>query len=268
MGEAFIGAILKSGLLPADRLLAADVDRDRLDTLCKTYGIQAVPDNPVLFSTCDIVILAVKPQQMVPVLTGIARHDSYGVPSRKLIISIAAGITLKKIESVLYAPLGESDTERMPIVRVMPNTPALVLEAAVGMSPNRHVTPEDRDLARKLLEAIGTVVDFDEAALDAVTGLSGSGPAYVFYLAEAMIEAGIKVGLKPAEAEVLTRCTLKGAVRLLDITQERPEQLRRKVTSPGGTTAAALEVFQKREFKSIVADAIAAATRRAGQLSQ
>jgi pyrroline-5-carboxylate reductase len=267
MGEAFIGAIIKSGLLPADRLYAADVDEKRLDMLCNAYGIRALPENTALFSACDIVVLAVKPQQMAPVLSGIAQNENYRVPTRKLIISIAAGITLNRIESILYAPLDEASIERLPIIRVMPNTPALVLEAVAGMSPNRCVTPDDLALARKLLEAIGTVVDFEEADLNAVTGLSGSGPAYVFFLAESMIEAGIEVGLKPAEAAVLTRCTLKGAVRLLETAQESPEQLRRKVTSPGGTTAAALDVFEKRAFKSIIRDAIAAATRRAGELS-
>jgi pyrroline-5-carboxylate reductase len=268
MGEAFIGAILKSGLLPADRVFAADVDKHRLDALRDAYGIRILPENKAVFSACNIVVLAVKPQQMAPVLSDIADSDGYGVGERKLVISIAAGVTIRKIESILYAPLDDSSIERLPIIRVMPNTPALVLEAVTGMSPNRQVEPDDLQAARKLLEAIGTVVDFPEEALDAVTGVSGSGPAYVFLLVESMIEAGIALGLKPADAEVLTRGTLKGAVRLLETSHESPEQLRRKVTSPGGTTAAALDVFEKSGFKATIVEAVTAAARRAGELSQ
>ena len=155
----------------------------------------------------------------------------------------------------------------LPIIRVMPNTPALVLSAVSGMSPNRFVTEEDARVARTLLQAVGEVIEFEEEALDAVTALSGSGPAYVFYLVESMTEAGIQMGLEPATAASLAAATLRGAAKLLEASGEPPEELRRKVTSPGGTTAAAIDVFEKRGFKSIIIAAIASATRRAQELS-
>jgi pyrroline-5-carboxylate reductase len=156
----------------------------------------------------------------------------------------------------------------LPIVRVMPNTPALVLSAVSAMSANRFATAEDANHARLILQAVGDVMEFEEEALDAVTALSGSGPAYVYYLVESMIHAGVRVGLDRAAAAALTLATLKGAAKLLAASGEPAEELRRKVTSPGGTTAAALEVFETRGFQEIVVEAITAATRRARELSR
>jgi pyrroline-5-carboxylate reductase len=268
MAEAFIGAIIGSGLLPPAGLCAADVDADRLRTLADRYGIATYADNFQVYASCDLVVLAVKPQQMQAVLTGIAGHDRYGAPRRKLILSIAAGYPLAKIAAVLYPPLDEHGRKNLPIVRVMPNTPALVLTAMSGMSANRYATAEDLDDARRLLEAVGKVVTFPEKDLDAVTALSGSGPAYVFYLAEALIAAGVRVGLSRADAELLTVTTLKGAVKLLETTGESAEALRRKVTSPGGTTEAAVKVFEARGFKPTIIEAIGAAAKRAEELSR
>ncbi len=268
MGEAFIGAALRSGLLPAEKISVADADARRLADLHQKYGISVRPDNGALVESCRVVVLAVKPQQMPAVLKEIRACDGYRLPERKLLISIAAGITIGQMEQVLYASLDEESVRNRPIIRVMPNTPALVLSGVSGMSPNRCVTAEDARAARTLLQAVGDVFEFEEKDLDAVTALSGSGPAYVFFLVESMAAAGVQVGLETGAAAALAAATLRGAARLLDASAETPAALRRKVTSPGGTTAAAIAVFEEKGFKSIVAAAIAAAARRAKELSR
>jgi pyrroline-5-carboxylate reductase len=267
MGEAFIGAVIQSGLLPAAKISVADVDPGRLDYLNQKYGVTVLRDNGLLFQSCRLVVLAVKPQQMPAVLKDVSGRRGNRLPERKLVISIAAGFPIRKMEEILYSPLNAEDVRNLPIIRVMPNTPALVLSAVSAMSPNRFVTDEDTRTARTLLEAVGDVFEFEEEALDAVTALSGSGPAYVFYLVESMTEAGIQMGLAPGAAASLAAGTLRGAAKLLEASGEPPEELRRKVTSPGGTTAAAIDVFEKKGLKSIIVEAIASATRRAQELS-
>ena len=267
MGEGFIDAVIQSGLLPAAKISVADVDPGRLNYLNEKYGVTVLRDNGKLFQSCRMVVLAVKPQQMPAVLKDVSGRRGYRLSERKLVISIAAGFAIRKMEEILYPPLDAESVRNLPIIRVMPNTPALVLSAVSGMSPNRFVTEEDARVARTLLQAVGEVVELEEEALDAVTALSGSGPAYVFYLVESMTEAGIQMGLEPATAASLAVATLRGAAKLLEASGEPPEELRRKVTSPGGTTAAAIDVFEKRGFKSIIIAAIASATRRAQELS-
>ncbi|MFZ0243984.1 MAG: pyrroline-5-carboxylate reductase, partial [Desulfobacterales bacterium] len=195
MGEAFIGAVLRSGLLPAEKISVADVDARRLDELHEKYNITVQHDNGALLEDCRMVVLAVKPQQMPAVLRQIRGCDGYRRPERKLLISIAAGVTIRQMELVLYASLDAKSVRNRPIIRVMPNTPALVLSGVSGMSTNRCATAEDARLARTLLQAVGDVFEFAEKDLDAVTALSGSGPAYVFYLVESMAAAGVQVGL-------------------------------------------------------------------------
>lgn len=266
MGEAFIGALIRSGLSAPAAIYVSDVLPERLAALKQAYGVSVMTDNAELFAACDVIVLAVKPQQMPPVLTELARR---GVPTvRKLIISIAAGIPIGKFEAALYAPLSENEQAQLPIVRVMPNTPALVRAGISGMSPNRHATPDDVRLTRSILSALGQVVEFKEKDLDAVTALSGSGPAYVFYLIEAMIAGGIANGLSPDDAGILTLATVKGAVKLIQERREPAAELRRKVTSPGGTTEAALNWLEQHQVKDNIVAAIGAATRRSQELSR
>ncbi len=214
MGEAFVGALIQSGLFSPSMIYVSDISKERLDMMRGTYGISTMNDNIRLFSECDIVVLAIKPQQMNQILSQIAGQDRYDISDRKLVISIAAGIPIRKMEDLLYPRLDEGSRKKLPIIRVMPNTPALVLAGMSGMSANPYATPDEVTMTKTILEAMGKVVEFKEEELDAVTGLSGSGPAYVFYLAESMTEAGISAGLDPNGAAVLTLATLEGAVQL------------------------------------------------------
>lgn len=268
MGEAFIGALIRSNLSDPSQITVSDILEERLNALKKTYGISVTKDNFKLFTECDVVILAVKPQQTAELLSQISRHKEYGISGRKLFISIAAGIPIRKIEEHLYASLDEPSKENLPIARVMPNTPALVLAGISGMSTNRYASAEDIQITKTILGAIGYVLQFKEEDLDAVTALSGSGPAYVFYLIESMIAGGISNGLTPEDAALLTVKTLAGAVKLLEERKESPETLRRKVTSPGGTTEAALKVLEEKKVKETFIKAITSATLRSKELSR
>jgi pyrroline-5-carboxylate reductase len=269
MGEAMVGALIRSGLYNPDRIIVTDVSRQRLDIMKDKYGVSIGSDNRALFSECRVLVLAVKPQQMQTVLNDIAQGPGYGVSAGKLVISIAAGIRIAKIEDILYPKLEEAARNLLPIVRVMPNTPALVLSAMSGMTANRYARPEDAETARAILQAMGKVVEFqNEDALDAVTALSGSGPAYVFYLIEAMIQGGVDAGLDVNDAVTLTVATVEGAAKLISVMNESAESLRRKVTSPGGTTEAAIRVMEESQVRRHIAAAVVAACRRSKELSQ
>lgn len=268
MGEAITGAMIRSGITRPDRIRVSDVSAERLDYFKRLFDVAVTRDNTEIFSTCDVIILSVKPQQMNDVLAAAAQHVNVRAATRRLIISIAAGVRLSRIEAAIYAGLADELMAKLPIIRVMPNTPALVLAGISGMSPNRHCSAEDIRIAKTILSAMGRVIEFPETDLDAVTAVSGSGPAYVFYLAEAMIQGGTAAGLDPEKALTLAVETINGAVKLLLETGESPESLRKKVTSPGGTTEAALKVMDDNQVKRHISDAIIAATRRAGELSQ
>jgi pyrroline-5-carboxylate reductase len=268
MGEAFVGALIRTGIFSPSMIYTSDISAKRLNILNKTYGISVMKDNFKVFSECEIIFIAVKPQHIYQVLSQISEHEGYQIPNRKIVVSIAAGIPLRKIEALLYNSLNNEAIERLPIIRVMPNTPALVLAGMSGMSANKYVKAEDLNTIKIILEAIGKVIEFKEEDLDAVTALSGSGPAYVFYIAEAMIEGGIKVGLEPDKAAMLTVATIQGALKLMEESNESPEILRRKVTSPGGTTEAAFKILEKNKVKQNIIEAIRAAARRSKELSQ
>lgn len=268
MGEAFVGALIRTGIFSPSMIYTSDISEKRLNILNKTYGISVMKDNFKVFSECEIIVIAVKPQHIYQVLSQISEHEGYQISNRKIVVSIAAGIPLRKIEGLLYNSLDNDSIERLPIIRVMPNTPALVLAGMSGMCANKYARPEDLEKIKIILKAIGKVIEFKEDDLDAVTALSGSGPAYVFYIAEAMIEGGIKVGLESDKAAMLTLATIQGALKLMEESNEPPEILRQKVTSPGGTTEAAFKVLEKNRIKQNLMEAIAAATRRSKELSR
>lgn len=270
MGEAIIKAIITSSQAEASSIYIYDINFQKTDAISRQYAVITAADSNELFNKCDIVILAVKPQDISKLLIQITEHKYYKTDrkKRKLVVSIAAGISIKKIEDVLYKGLDAEASQNLPIIRVMPNTPALVFEGISAMSPNAYVNNEDIKAMRSILEAMGKVIEFEEEYLDAVTAISGSGPAYIFYLAESMIEAGINLGFEPSDAIDLTLSTMKGAVKLMENTNESPESLCKKVTSPGGTTEAAFKVLKANSVKQNIIKAIEAAAKRASALSK
>jgi len=268
MGEALIGALIKSHITAPENIYASDTNGNRLKSISKAYGIHGLKDNFTLFSTSDIIILSVKPQQMSQVLSDITTNTGYKIIRKKLVISVAAGISIRRLEHFFYKPLDEKDRKKLPIVRVMPNTPALVLAGISGMSANKFASRKDIGISKTILESAGKVIEFSEKHLDAVTALSGSGPAYVFYLIESMTAGGTRTGLSLKNAEQLTLETVKGAVKLLEEGSDSAETLRKKVASPGGTTEAAFKVLQKAKVKENIVEAITAATKRSKELSK
>ena len=255
MAEALIKGILQAGLVTAEQVMAADPVPARCDLLRERYGISMFTDAREMIGDCDIIILAVKPQVMSDVLDSLESV----IDSRHLVISIAAGVTISFIEGSL-AGTG------CRVIRVMPNTPAIVQEAASALSGGVRATEADIETAQSIFNAIGQSVVVEEAYLDAVTGLSGSGPAYVFSFLEAMIDAGVKVGLARPIAEKLVMQTVKGSVKLAMETGDHPAQLRAMVTSPGGTTIAGLHVLERTGMQGAIMDAVEAATERSRQL--
>ena len=257
MGEALIRGIIDSGLYEATSIFVAEPNEERRNYMTGTYGVQGYADSTPLWESCSTILLAVKPQIMGIVLT--ASKDL--VTPDHLIITIAAGLPISFYEK----GLARDDCR---IIRVMPNTPALVLEGASGLSGNSNATTDDLQRCEEILNKIGKAVILDETALDAVTGLSGSGPAYVFTFADAMIDAGIKAGLPRPTAETLALQTILGSVKLLIESKKHPAELRAMVTSPGGTTIAAQHVLERSGFKGIIMDAIEAAVDRSKELGK
>lgn len=267
MAWAIMGALIRSKVADPDSIIASDVSEARLEATKAELGILTTTDNHEVFSKSSTLILAVKPQQMNDVLSGIAKNPGFPSPGRRLVISIAAGIRIQQIEDILYAGLTHDAQKLLPIVRVMPNTPALVGQGMSGMAKNIHTTDKDAAMAEKILGAAGQARWFDEDDINAVTALSGSGPAYVFYLAEAMIQGGIRAGLSEQDSRVLALQTIKGAAMLLENSKEHPIELRKKVTSKGGTTEAAIAVFDEKRVKQAIVDGMIAAKKRGDDLA-
>ena len=268
MAEAMIHGLIKSALCEPGQIWASDIRVARLRQLKDTYQIHGTEDNTDVFEKGDVVVLAVKPQHMDEILDHLSRTFPRTIKGVKVIISIAAGFPIARIEKHLYQNLDESFKGLLPIVRVMPNTPALVLAGMAGMSGNAYVGESDLNVARAILTAIGRVIEFEEKDLDTVTALSGSGPAYVFYVIEALVEAGAGLGLRPSHALRLTLETIKGSVKLLEETGEAAASLRKKVTSRGGTTEAALHVLDRQGVKGYFMDAVQAAAERSKAMSE
>ena len=247
MGEALIRGLLAAKTVTPQQIIAHDVRADRLDYLRQTFGIRTGTGQ------ADVVILAVKPQQFTAALSSLGSHPE------SLFLSILAGVTTSRIERELGG--------QPRVVRVMPNTPALVGAGAAGICKGAFATDDDLQTAETILGAVGIVVRTEEKLMDAVTALSGSGPAYIFRVAEAMIAAGREQGMSEEMAKQLTLQTIFGAARLLVESGEPPDVLRKKVTSPGGTTEVALKVMSDRKLMEIFRDAIAAAAKRGQELS-
>ncbi len=256
MARSLIGGLVNDGF-PPDGLCVSDVLDERRSELQASFGVRAFADNDVVVRACDVLVLAVKPQALRPVLGSIAATVR---EVRPLLISIAAGVRLQDIQR--WAG------DALPIVRVMPNTPALVRSGASALFANEHVSESQRDVAESLLRAVGVTAWLDtEEQLDTVTALSGSGPAYFFYLMEAMEAAAVELGLDHDTARLLTLETAFGASKLALETHEAFAALRRRVTSPGGTTEAAIGVFDRQRMGATIAAGVAAAQQRSKELA-
>ena len=255
MAGALIKGLLGAGACEPDRLWATDVRSDRLDELRERHGIRVGSDNVAAAKWADVVVLATKPQVFDRILKELG--DAVG---NALVVSIAAGVPIEAMEARF--------AEGARVVRAMPNTPALVDAGATALAAGSHATSADVALARKLFESVGVTVVLDESLLDAVTGLSGSGPAYIFLIIEALSDAGVKVGLHRDSAQKLAAQTVLGSAKLLIETGEHPGRLKDMVTSPGGTAIAGLHTLEAGGLRTTLINAVEAATQRAQKLGE
>ena len=256
MAGALIRGLIGTATVPADQIIAADPDEARLSLLESELGIRVTRDNGEAVREATVVVLAIKPQVFAQVLPSIAT----AMGSETLLVSIAAGISTRMIEGAV--PPGSR------VIRTMPNTPALVGAGATAIAAGSHASDADLEIAETLFRSVGISVRVPEAQIDAVTGLSGSGPAYVFAMIEALRDAGVREGLPEEIALRLASQTVFGAARLLLDEGEAPEVLRERVTSPGGTTRAGLDALAQAGFTDAIVGAVRAATRRSVELGK
>jgi len=256
MGEALIKGLVAANLVRPEAIYASDVRLERLKALDQQYGIRLLADNAELVRQVDIVILAVKPQIMAPALRQIAS----AVTKKKLLISIAAGVSTTTIR----AALGKAAR----LIRVMPNTPALVLEGVTAVAKAEGLEPGDLDTAGEIFSAVGRVVVLDEELMDAVTGLSGSGPAYVAVVIESLADGGVKMGLDRITAMTLATQTVLGAARLMIETGMHPGALKDMVSSPGGTSIAGIAALEEGGIRTTFIKAVERATLRSRELGR
>lgn len=256
MAEALVRGLVGPGGRSPGTLVVTDPRAERCAFFWERFGVRGLSDNAAAVQGADVVVLAVKPQVMGEVLGGLTS----ALPVQARLVSIAAGIRCATIEAVF--------AHQPSVVRVMPNTPALVGQGVSALCPGRWAREADLVQAEALLRPVGTVVRVEESQMDAVTALSGSGPAYVFYLMESMLRAAAELGLAPAVARQLVYQTVAGAAALAADSTEAPEVLRARVTSKGGTTAAAIGLMDERGVCDALAAAVRAAHRRAGELSR
>ncbi len=255
MGRALVLGMQRSGAVATSDLMASDVDANQRKILSDAANIKTVEKNDGLVQASDVIILAVKPNVMNEVLGEIRKL----VKPNQLVLSIAAGIPLAQLEKHL---------DKHAVVRVMPNTPALVGKGMAALCAGKRATPEHMALARAILECVGEAVEVPEAWMDAVTATSGSGPAYVFYFIEALTAGAVALGIEAKTAQKLVIETFSGSLELLKNSGESPEALRKRVTSPGGTTEAAVKYLNDHQTKKILAGALEAAAKRGKELSK
>jgi pyrroline-5-carboxylate reductase len=256
MAGALIKGLLHAGACAPSQILATDVRADRLAQLARDHGIATSADNAEAAAWADVVVLATKPQVFDRLLTQIAG----AVRPESLVISIAAGVPASAIEARL-AP-------GTRVVRTMPNTPAIVEAGATAIAAGTHATAEDLAVTQAIFASVGVAVQLDESLVDAATGLSGSGPAYIFLIIEALSDAGVKVGLHRDSAQLLAAQTVLGSAKLLLDTGEHPGRLKDMVTSPGGTAIAGLHTLEAGGLRTTLINAVEAATRRAQELGE
>ena len=255
MAEAMIRGLLRGKVFAPDQITASAPREERQRELAEKFGVRVTGNNPEA-ARQSIVVLSVKPQ----ILSKVLEEISDSVRADSLVISIAAGVPVALIQTKLR--------KGTRIVRAMPNTPALVDSAATAIAGGEHAQESDLEDAKRIFDAIGITVILDETLLDAVTGLSGSGPAYVFLILEALSDAGVKVGLSRRTAQLLAAQTLLGSAKLLLETNEHPGHLKDMVTSPGGTAITGLHTLEHGGLRTTLMNAVEAATRRSRELGE
>jgi len=253
MGEALVARLVAQQVYAASTVLVCDPSPERRQYLQQTYGVQASADNRQALAASEAILLAVKPQALDAVAAALPAEGS------TLLLSVLAGVPLAKLQGVFPG---------RPLVRAMPNTPATVGAGMTAIAPSADATPEQVERARAIFAAVGQVVEVPETLLDAVTGLSGSGPAYVALLVEALADGGVAAGLPRAIAQQLAVQTVLGTAQLLQATGWHPAQLKDRVTSPGGTTIAGVAALEAGGFRSAAIAAVQAAAARSRELGQ
>jgi pyrroline-5-carboxylate reductase len=253
MAEALIRGLVRAGVAEPARILGSEPRAERRAELAEKYGVETTANNLEVARQADILVLSVKPQVMSRVLEEIGPH----IRKDALVISIAAGIPLVAIEARL---------PQARVIRTMPNTPALVGAGATAIAAGGHATEADLQAARRIFDSVGMTVVLEETQMDAVTGLSGSGPAYIFLIIEALSDAGVKMGLSRYNAQALAAHTLLGSAKLLIETGEHPGRLKDMVTSPGGTAIAGLHTLEAGGLRTTLINAVEAATVRSREL--
>lgn len=256
MGEALLSRILENGIFPPQQVWVSDPQRSRRDQLKDTYGVQATADNSDIIAQADVVLLAIKPQVFDGVVRALPKAES---PSAQLILSILAGTPLSRLEAAF---------PQHPVIRAMPNTPATVGLGMTAIAPGQDASPEHMQQAATIFEAVGEVVEVPEYQMDAVTGLSGSGPGYIAVIIEALTDGGVAAGLPRAIASKLALQTVRGTAELLFQTGMHPAELKDRVTSPGGTTIAGISRLEESAVRSGLIEAVRTSYRRSQELGQ
>ena len=254
MSEALVAGLIQAGIVPSHSIFTTDISKERLDHLESTYQVQVGIHNEEAVKWASIIILAVKPQVLPQVLKKIKKS----MKKNQLVISVAAGVPISKIVGGL--PL------RTAVIRAMPNTPAMVLQGATALSSGEDATEDHLAVAKEIFEASGKVVVVEEKLMDAVTGLSGSGPAYVYVMIEALADGGVRMGLPRNVALTLATQTILGTAQLAFESGEHPGALKDRVASPGGTTIAGLHELEQGGIRATLMNAVEAATRRSQEL--
>jgi len=260
MAEALVKGLITGSSIEERNILVSDTISERLEYMNKEYRVKTTSDNRELVQESDIIILAVKPQ----ITTNVLEHFADLIDENKLVVSVVAGVSINSIENTLDA----EGKKKISVVRTMPNTPALVQEGVTAISASSRVTKIDMEVVHHVFEAIGQTVDVEEVHIDAVTGLSGSGPAYILMIIEALSDAGVKVGLSREVSNILTIQTVLGSAKLARDSGKHPGVLKDMVTSPGGTTISGLHKLEEGGLRTTLMNAVESATRRSKELGE
>ena len=257
MGEAILSRLLAQKVYLAETILVSEPNAQRRDYLQQQYRVRVTADNRIVAESSPVLLLAIKPQVLDAVAVDL--RDKGQENDRSLVISILAGVPLSKLSKVF---------SRQPIIRVMPNTPAIIGAGITAIAAGENVKPEQIETAKSIFASVGQVVEVPEYQMDAVTGLSGSGPAFVAIAIEALADGGVAAGLPRAIAQQLAIQTVLGTAKLLQESQLHPAQLKDRVTSPGGTTIAGVAELESNGFRSAIIEAVVAAYQRSQELGQ